>query len=245
MTSALSAVASDLLRVPAISLALTLLAYEIGLRTQRKCGGSAMVNPVLIAVVLIITVLELLGTSYGTYFESAGLLHFLLGPAVVALAVPIYNNASLIRGSALAILAGVAAGALVGSASAVVIAWMFGAPNDLLLSIAPKSVTTPIAIGISEEIGGQPSVTAVMVILTGIIGAIASGYIFDWIGVKDWEVRGLASGITAHGIGTAQMLRINETAGAFAGLAIGLTGLFTAFLLPLVLHVLLRYGIGA
>jgi putative effector of murein hydrolase len=162
----------------------------------------------------------------------------LLGPATVALALPIYGNATRIRGAAPGILAGVAVGATVACASAVGIAWLLGAPADLLRSIAPKSVTTPIAIGISEQINGHPSLTSVLVITSGIIGAMLSGRLYDWIGIRDWEARGLATGIAAHGIGTAQMLSVNETAGAFAGLAIGLTGLFTAILLPLVMHLL-------
>lgn len=146
--------------------------------------------------------------------KGGGLIQFLLGPATVALALPIYANATRIR------------------AAAAGIAWAMGVPDDLLRSIAPKSVTTPIAIGISQEIGGHPSLTAVLVITSGITGAMLSGWFYDWIGVREWEARGLATGIASHGIGTAQMLSVNETAGAFAGLAIGLTGLFTAVVLP-------------
>lgn len=165
-------------------------------------------------------------------------LRFLLGPATVALALPIYINAGRIRGAALGIFAGVTVGGAVARASVVVIAWLLGAPNDLLRSIAPKSVTTPIAIGISEQINGHPSLTSVLVITSGIIGAMLSGRLYDWIGIHDWEAHGLATGIALHGIGTAQMLSVNETAGAFAGLAIGLTGLFTAIILPIAIHLL-------
>jgi putative effector of murein hydrolase len=164
--------------------------------------------------------------------KGGGLIQFMLGPATVALALPIYANATRIRGAAAGIAAGVAVGATVACASAVGIAWLLGLPNDVLRSIASKSVTTPIAIGISQEIGGHPSLTAVLVITSGIIGAMLSGRLYDWIGLRDWGARGLATGIALHGIGTAQMLSVNETAGAFAGLAIGLTGLFTAIVLP-------------
>ena len=111
-------------------------------------------------------------------------------------------------------------------------------------SIAPKSVTTPVAIGISEEIGGRPSMTVVFVIVTGIVAAMISGRFFDWIGVRDWEARGLAAGVAGHGIATAQILSVNRTAGAFAGLAIGLTGLFTAILLPIAIRLLPIIGLG-
>lgn len=184
-------------------------------------------------MILLIGGLELSRTAYSSYFEDAKLLHFLLGPATVALAVPIYDNAERIRRGAVAILAGVAAGAILACSGAVGIAWFLGAPDEVIRSIAPKSVTTPIAIGISEAIGGHPSLTAVLVVITGIIGAILSPRLFELIGVSDWEARGLATGIAGHGIGTAQILAVNATAGAFAGLAIGLTGLFTAIMLPI------------
>ena len=227
---------SFLVQNPLFGITATLGAYEIGSWLQRRCGGSPLVNPVLISIVLIVAGLELAGISYDTYLRGDDLIRFLLGPATVALALPIYINASRIWGATLSIFAGVAVGATVACASAVGIAWLLGAPDDLLRSIAPKSVTTPIAIGITEQINGYPSLTSVLVISSGIIGAMLSGRLYDWIGVRDWEARGLATGIASHGIGTAQMLSINETAGAFAGLAIGLTGLFTAVFLPLATH---------
>lgn len=237
MTS-IHATASVLVQSPVFGVAATLLAYEIGRVAQRRCGGWPLANPVLIAIVLIVAGLELCGIPYDTYLKGGGLIQFLLGPATVALALPIYHNAGRIRGAAVGIAAAVAVGATVACASAVGIAWALGAPDDLLRSIAPKSVTTPIAIGISQEIGGHPSLTAVLVIASGIIGAMLSGRLYDWIGVRDWGTRGLATGIASHGIGTAQMLSVNETAGAFAGLAIGLTGLFTAVVLPFAAYLL-------
>jgi predicted murein hydrolase (TIGR00659 family) len=218
--------------------AATLAAYELGCRLQRRCGGSAVVNPVLVAIVVIGGALELFGVSYDTYRVGGSLIEFLLGPVTIALALPIYDNLGRIRSAAPAIFTGVAVGAGVACASAVAIAWLLGVPAELLRSIAPKSTTLSIAIGVSQEIGGFPSVTAILVIATGIIGAILSGRVFDWIGVRDWEARGLATGIAGHGIGTAQMLAVDETAGAFAGCAIGLTGLFTAVALPIAVSLL-------
>jgi predicted murein hydrolase (TIGR00659 family) len=219
---------------PILWVLVTLGAYESGCWIQRQCNGSALANPVLISIVVIVAALEALDISYDTYLEGGQYVRFLLGPTTVALALPIYSNAARILSAAPAILASVIVGAAVASASAVLITWLLGGPGDLLRSIAAKSVTTPIAIGISEQINGHPSLTSVFVITTGIIGAMLSGRLYDWIGIRDWEVRGLATGIAAHGIGTAQMLTINETAGAFAGLAIGITGLFTAIFLPLI-----------
>jgi len=158
--------------------------------------------------------------------------------------VPIYDNIERIRQGAAGILAGIAVGATVACVSAVGLAWWLGASEDVVRSIAPKSVTTPVAIGISEEIGGHPSMTVVFVIVTGIVAAMISGRFFDWIGVRDWEARGLAAGVAGHGIATAQILSVNRTAGAFAGLAIGLTGLFTAILLPIAIRLLPIIGLG-
>jgi predicted murein hydrolase (TIGR00659 family) len=223
---------------PVMSLILTWLAFEIGRSAQRSVGGSPLANPVLIAVVLVIPVLKACGVSYDTYMRGAGFIHFLLGPAAVALAVPIYANRERIRESLRGLLAGVAAGATVACASAVALAWWLGGSPEVVRSIAPKSVTAPIAIGISEGIGGRPSMTVVFVIMTGIMAAMFSGWIFDWLGVRDWAARGVAAGVAGHGIATAQILSVNQNAGAFAGLSIGLTGLFTALLLPLATQLL-------
>jgi predicted murein hydrolase (TIGR00659 family) len=240
----LARIAAGVLEIPVIAVILTWLAFEVGRWAQRRFRGSALVNPVLIAATLIIAVLEPCGTSYETYMRGAGLIHFLLGPAAVALAVPIYDNIDRIRHGAAGVLAGIAVGATVACVSAIGLAWWLGASEGVVRSIAPKSVTTPVAIGISEEIGGRPSMTVVFVIVTGIIAAMISGRFFDWIGVRDWEARGLAAGVAGHGIATAQILSVNRTAGAFAGLAIGLTGLFTAILLPIAIRLLPIIGLG-
>jgi predicted murein hydrolase (TIGR00659 family) len=226
-------IAAGLFEVPITGVVLTWLAFEIGRAAQRQCGGSALANPVLIAAALIVPTLQAFGISYETYMRGAGFIHFMLGPAAVALAIPIYDNIDRIRRSALSILAGVTTGAFIACASAVVLAWWLGGSAEIVRSIAPKSVTTPIAIGISEEIGGIPSMTVVFVIATGVIAAMFSSRLFDWLGVRDWEARGVAAGVAGHGIATAQILSVNQTAGAFAGLTIGLTGLLTAVLLPI------------
>ena len=205
MIDALLHAAGELFDAPITGLILTWLAFEVGRSVQRSCGGSALANPVLIAVVLIIPILNACDVSYDTYLRGAGFIDFLLGPAAVALAVPIYDNRERIRESIGSLLTGVAAGATVACASAVALAWWLGASGDVVRSIAPKSVTTPIAIGISEGIGGRPSMTVVFVIMTGIIAAMFSGRVFDWLGVRDWVARGVAAGVSGHGIATAQI----------------------------------------
>jgi predicted murein hydrolase (TIGR00659 family) len=220
---------------PAFGIAITLICYQFGCRLQSHVRGNPLCNPVLVSIASIIAVLLLTGTEYQVYFRTAGWLHFLLGPATVALAIPLYKNLGEIRQAALAIGTAVTAGAIVASGSAVAIAWLLGASPSVLRSIAPKSVTTPIAIAVSAQIGGIPDLTAVLVVATGVVGALWAPEITLLLGVRSWRARGLAAGVAGHGIATARMLSVNETAGAFAGLAMGLCGLVTAVLLPLAL----------
>lgn len=175
---------------------------------------------------VIVAVLMLTGTDYATYFKGAQFVHFLLGPATVALAIPLYRQWHRVRHSAVAILASLLCGSLVAALSAVGVAWLLGADTALLASVAPKSVTAPVAMAISEQLGGLPSLTAALVIATGIFGAVFGPVVLTLIGVTDWQARGLALGTASHGIGTARALQLNEIAGAFSGLA-------TALLLPL------------
>jgi predicted murein hydrolase (TIGR00659 family) len=218
---------------PLLHLTLTLVAYQIGLAIFRRGGRNPLLNPVLLAVLMLVVVLVATGTRYETYFDGAQFVHFLLGPATVALAVPLYRQFDKVRQSAAAISAAIIAGSLTASVSAVGIAWSLGGSRDSLISLAPKSVTAPVAMGIAERLGGLPSLTAVLVILTGILGAMMGTFILNALGIKDWAVRGLAMGTASHGIGTARALQVSEVAGAFSGLAMGLNALATALLLPL------------
>lgn len=219
---------------PLLALTLTLIAYQAGYWVYRKGNMNPLLNPVLIAVICLVAVLLLTGTSYATYFEGAQFVHFLLGPATVALAIPLYRQIERVRKSALAITVSLIAGAGTAAFSAVGIAALLGAGQQTLVSLAPKSVTAPVAMGISEQLGGLPSLTAVLVILTGIIGAALGPLLLNLIGVRDMAARGLAIGTASHGIGTARALQVSDVAGAFAGLAMGLNALATALLLPLV-----------
>jgi len=218
---------------PLLGLTVTLIAYQAGYWLYRKSGHNPLVNPVLIAVVALVALLKLTDVDYLTYFEGAQFVHFLLGPATVALAIPLFQQLRQLRESMLAILVSVVAGSLMAAGSAVGIAWVLGASRETLLSLAPKSVTTPIAMGIAEKIGGLPSLTAVLVILTGMTGAMFTTYMLNLLGITDWRARGLAIGVASHGIGTARAILVHPLAGAFAGLAMGLNGIATALLLPL------------
>jgi predicted murein hydrolase (TIGR00659 family) len=211
----------------------TLIAYWLGMRAQRAVGGRPYVNPVAIAVVLLVALLVATGTPYQTYFAGAQFVHFLLGPATVALAVPLFQNWPAVRRSAVPMLAALLAGAVTAVVSALGIAWALGASVPSLISIAPKSVTMPVAMGIAEKLGGIPSLTAVMVLLTGIIGAVIATPLLNALGLKDWRARGFAVGIAAHGIGTARAFQVNDLAGTFAGIGMALNALATAIIVPL------------
>ena len=220
---------------PLLGLTITLLAYLIAQALYAKSRFNPLVNPVLIAVALLVMLLEITGTPYATYFEGAQFVHFLLGPATVALALPLYRQWSKLRRAALPLVGGLVAGSLTAIASAVGVAALFGASHQTIASLAPKSVTTPIAMAVAAEIGGIPSLTAVLVITTGVFGAVFARSILNLLRVTEPEVRGFALGVASHGIGTARAFQVSEEMGAFAGLGMGLNGVFTAFVVPVLL----------
>lgn len=224
---------------PLLHLTLTLVAFQAGLWVHAKAAMNPLLNPVLIAVMLVVGVLLATDTDYPAYFEGAQFVHFLLGPATVCLAVPLYRQIDRVRRSARALAASILTGSLTAAGTAVGTGWALGGTRETLIALAPKSVTAPVAMGITEQLGGLPSLTAVLVILTGVIGAMLGPPLLDLIGVRDWAARGVAMGTASHGIGTARALTVREVAGAFAGLAMGLNALATALLLPLVASLLL------
>lgn len=223
---------------PLLWLTVTLAVYLAGQRLFQWSGGRALFHPVALAIALLVLLLLLTGTPYATYFSGAQFIHFLLGPATVALAIPLYSHWERVRRLFLPIVAGLLAGSLTAIFSAIGIAWLLDGSPRTLLSLAPKSVTTPVAMGIAEKIGGLPSVTAVLVILTGVVGAVAAPALLEGLRIRDDAVKGFAIGVAAHGIGTARAFQISSLAGAFAGLAIGLNALLTALLAPLIVRLL-------
>ena len=218
---------------PLAALTLTLAAYLAGDWAYRRSGRHPLLNPVLLAILLIAAVLVPTGGDYERYFEGAQFVHFLLGPATVALAIPLYKELANVRRALLPLLASLVVGSLTAAGTAVGLAWLAGASKATLASLAPKSVTTPVAMGISESLGGLPSLTAAVVILTGIVGAALGPLVLDLARIRDARARGLALGTAGHGIATARALQTSRVAGAFAGIAIGLNALATAVLLPL------------
>jgi predicted murein hydrolase (TIGR00659 family) len=227
-----------LAEAPLLWLTVTLAVFVGGTWLNGRLNGHALAHPVLLAMVVLIGLLLLTGTSYETYFEGAQFIHFLLGPATVALAIPLHDNLRQIRRLLVPLLAACFLGVVVAVSSAVGLAWAAGARGQTLLSIAPKSVTTPIAMGIAEQIGGLPSLAAGIVLLTGAVGVVAAGPLFRLAGIRDERAQGFALGIAAHGFGTAHALTIGLRAGAFAGLGLGMAGLLTAVLLPVLARLL-------
>jgi len=218
---------------PLLWLTATLAAYAIGDAAYRASGNRPWVNPVLVAVLLLSATLALTATPYEAYFEGAQFVHFMLGPATVALAAPLFANLARVRRSALAMAAALLAGSATAIGSALAIARALGVDGASLLSLAPKSATAPVAMGISESLGGSPTLTAVMVIFTGITGAVIATPLLNALRIRDWRARGFATGTAAHGIGTARAFQVNETAGVFSGVAMGLNAILTAILAPL------------
>lgn len=220
-------------------LAATLAAYALGDMAFRAAGRRPYVNAVLLAILLLGALLLTTGTSYGTYFEGAQFVHFLLGPATVALALPLYDNRRAIARSALPMLAALAAGSLAAIGSGLAIGWALGLDLVALKAIAPKSATSPVAIGVAEAIGAIPALTAALVILTGIFGAAVVTPLFNALRLTDYRARGFAAGVAASGIGTARALQVGATPGAFASIGMALNGLFTALAVPLIARWLL------
>lgn len=227
---------------PLLGLTLTLVVYQAAYAIYKRVNFHPLANPVLLAVAALATLLTVTGTPYRTYLDGAQFVHFLLGPATVALAIPLYAQWPKLKAMWLPLLLALLAGSLTAIFSAVLIAWLLGGSTATLLSLAPKSVTTPIAMGVAERIGGLPSLTAVLVIITGILGAVGARTLYGWLRISDPAVRGFAIGIASHGIGTARAFQVSEQAGAFAALAMGLNGLLTAVLVPLLLPLLSLLG---
>ena len=226
-------------RTPLLWLTVTLLAYVAADRISAAFGRHPLANTVLIAVALAAGMLAATGTPYRTYFEGAQFVHFLIGPATVALALPLYRNRHTVWRAILPMGAALLVGALAAMVSALLIGRAFGIPAPVLAALAPKSVTAGVAMGIAEGLGGDPALAAVLVLITGAIGAVTVTPLMNALGLRDMRARGFAAGLAAHGLGTARAFHVNLVAGTFAGIALALNALVTAILAPIVLRALL------
>jgi predicted murein hydrolase (TIGR00659 family) len=192
----------------------------------------SLLQPLLISMIIIIPFLKVTGIDYPTFFKQTRILNFMLGPGVVALGYVLYEQIEQIRGNVMSILTAVFAGSLVGILSVVLIAKMLGADHILIASLAPKSVTTPIAISLSEKSGGIPALTTAFVVICGIFGGLVGPIILRKLGIKSNIAKGLAMGSASHALGTVRALEMGAVEGAISGLAIGIMGIMTAFLIP-------------
>lgn len=218
---------------PLFGLTATTVTYVVAQAVYLRLGQAPWANPVLWTVLTLVGLLALTGTPYPTYFSGAQFIHFLLGPAVVALAWPLWQRRSELRRRAVSLLVAALLGGTAASLSAVALGWALGLTPELLRSLAPKSVTAPVAMGIAEQLGGIPALAAVFAVLTGLVGALSAKYLFDALGIKEPEVRGFALGTASHGIGAARAMQVHPDSGAYAGLALGMQVVLTTLLMPL------------
>ena len=215
-----------------LALSLTIGIYLLAEQLYIKLGRTSLLHPVIVSIFSLMGIITLLGWEYSEYQRDTGMIHFLLGPATVALAVPLHENMALIRKMALPLMVACVTGALVAAGTAVALAWVWTGDSVLALSMSAKSVTTPIAIGMAETVGGSGSLAAGLVLLTGAIGTLLLPILMRWCRVRDHALYGFVMGVTTHGFGTAQAFERSFTCGAFAGLAMSLTGVVSAFLVP-------------
>lgn len=225
---------------PLFGLTATLVVYLLAQAVYARVQQAPWANPTAWTVLVLAATLLLADIPYPTYFSGAQFIHFLLGPAVVALGWPLWQRRAQLRAYGGSLLLAAVVGGGVASASAVGLGWALGLPHEVVLSLAPKSVTAPVAMGVAEAIGGIPALAAVFAVLTGLIGAASGKYVFDLLRIPrdetGWIARGYALGITSHGLGAARALQVNADAGAYAGLALGLQVVISSVLIPLVFH---------
>lgn len=220
---------------PLFALVLTLAAYSLGLTVYEKSGKNPLANPVLIALLLVAITLTLGEMPYPQYFEGAQFVHFLLGTATVSLAIPIFKGWSSLKGRIGALLMAMVAGGLTSIGVAVGVLMLMGADVSLKQGMYAKSVTAPIAMGIAERIQASPTLTAVFAVTTGVLGAVFGRFVLNALRVTAWWQRGFALGVAAHGIGTSRAFSVHPVAGTYASLGMGLHGVVSAVVLPLVL----------
>lgn len=225
----------DLLTSPLFAVVLTLLAYRLGLEIRRLSGGHSLAQPVLIAIIVLGVALTVLDIDYSTYLEGGRLVAFFLGPATVALAVPLYRQLPNLKGMVAPLLVAVPIGAAISIGIGYFVVKALGGDEELALTMAPKSATTPVSIAVSEVSGGIGPLTAVFAIIAGIMGAVAAPALLSWCRIHDRRARGLAMGAVSHGVGTSRSLADDETEGAFSGLSMGLSALAVSLLVPVFL----------
>ncbi len=219
---------------PLVWIIVTISAYKIGILVYEKSGKNALLQPIVVAYMIMLPILLLADIPYQRYFESVSIIHFILGPATVALALPLYKNLKLIRSYFMPIVVTLVLGSAFTILSALGILWLFDASTTTMLSMTTKSVTAPITIITAQDIGAVPSLAMGFVVITGLLGALLSNFIFKLLRIKHDAAKGFALGLISHAIGIARSVEISEKAAAFAALAMGLVGVLIAVVLPLI-----------
>lgn len=235
MTAALDYLRSS----PLFWVFVTVAGYRAGVWLRDRTGGHPLAQPVLVGIIIVISVVSVLGVDYDTYFEGGAMIHFLLGPVTVALAVPLYRQAHRLRVMLLPLLVAIPIGAAASIISAVATVHLLGGDDVLARTLAPKSATAPVAIAVADQVGGMTSLVAVFSVIAGISGAVVGPALLTLMRVHDPMARGLAMGAVSHGIGTSRSLHDDPVEGAFAGLSMGLTALATSLIVPVVVAALL------
>ncbi len=223
---------------PLLALILTLLAYHIGFSIYQASNKNPLLNPVAIAVTLVAVSIEMIDMPYDKYFAGAQFVHFLLGTATVSLAIPIYNGLAQLKHRWFPLTVALLCGGATSILSSVTLAHWMHLPELITRSFYAKSVTAPIGMGIAEQIGASPTLTAVYAVITGVFGAALGSFIFDSVRNTQWWQRGFSIGTAAHGIGTTRAFSVNEEAGAYASLAMGMHGIAGATLIPWIVRLL-------
>nr|WP_210396764.1 LrgB family protein [Motiliproteus sediminis] len=229
----LAGLIEHLAKTPLLPVAITLLAFQGGVWLYQRLKRPPWLPPIVAGSLLLVPVIYLLPINYQQYYQGARWISFLLGPATVALAIPLFLQFHHIRAALIPITVTLLVGAPLAAGLSLAIAWSLGADTTVLLSLAPKSVTAPIAVSLTEQLGGLVGLAVGIVALTGVLGSLLTPLFWRWIKGDDDRVLGFVMGLNGHGIATAQAFEISAKAGAFSSLAMGLTGALTALLLPL------------
>ncbi len=220
---------------PLLWLAGTLVVWLAATNIARLSPGSALLNPIMLSIATISIVLLAAGIDYADYFQGAQFIHFLMGPATVALGIPLYEKLALVKSNLLPLVAALVAGSLTAVGATVSLAHLFGFAPDVVASLAPKSTTAAVAMAVSAGLNGDPALTAAVVVLTGICGALIVTPLMNAMRIKDYSARGFAVGLASHGIGTARAYAVDPVAGLFSGIAMGLNAVLTSLIVHLFL----------
>lgn len=231
---------NDLITSPVFGIIISLIAYEIGIYIKKK-GRLSIFNPLLLAIIILILFLTKFHIKYEDYNKGGQIISFFLYPATVALALPVYKKFSLFKENALSILIGIFSGAICGIICVVFLSRIFGFSDLLTKSLIPKSITTPIGMALSKQLGGLSSITVVAIIITGILGSIVGPALYKIFKIKDKVALGIAMGASSHAVGTAKAMEIGETEGAMSGLTMAISGIVTVFIAPLLWQILLLF----